>query len=391
VEAILIFGHSDTDADLRHIIPRSIWDDSLYIEANGRRVLVTPFEPHLVTDTVSDLEVMALSDFGGDELAEAGVGRAEIDLLVSGRACKHLGVTSARVPPTFPVELADHLREAGIELLADRPEFASRRRSKTAHELDGLRRALRAGELGMGAAATLLWRAVEDDGRLSANGERLTCELVRKAIHAEVSPLAPVADEIIVAHGAQSAIGHDPGSGEIAPGEPILIDFRPVDPGSKCSADITRTFVVGTPPEELVEYHEACCEALAFTLREARPGVDGRDLYDAVCDAFAARGYGTDFATMPGPEASFNHGLGHGIGLDLIEPPWLRGESWQLVAGDTLAIEPGLYRAGFGGCRIEENVYITAAGAELLTDFPTDLSPGAGAAQYDRRRASDRA
>jgi Xaa-Pro aminopeptidase len=91
---------------------------------------------------------------------------------------------------------------------------------------------------------------------------------------------------------------------------------------------------------------------------------------------------------MPRERASFNHGLGHGIGLDLIEPPWLRGESWTLVEGDTLSIEPGLYRAGFGGCRIEENVHLTAAGADLLTDFPRDLSPAAGAAHHLRRRAS---
>ncbi len=275
-----------------------------------------------------------------------------------------------------------------MTVTADRAEFDRRRRAKTAHELAGIERALRAGELGMGAAADLLARASHNDGRLTVDGAPLTCERVRAAIHAEVTPLAPIADEIIVTHGAQSAIGHEPGHGEILPGEAVLIDYRPVDPASKCSADITRTFVAGTgtPPDELAAYHDAVTEALEFTLDNLRPGVDGRDLYEAVCRRFQARGYGTDFETMPREHAAFNHGLGHGIGLDLIEPPWLRGESWALVEGDVLAIEPGVYRAGFAGCRIEENVHITAGGARLLTDFPRDLAPAAGAAEYARRR-----
>jgi Xaa-Pro aminopeptidase len=74
-------------------------------------------------------------------------------------------------------------------------------------------------------------------------------------------------------------------------------------------------------------------------------------------------------------ENGFFHSLGHGVGLEVHEQPWLGRDPSELVAGDVVAIEPGLYRTGFGGCRLEDLVHVTEDGAELLTDFPYDLQP----------------
>src|SRR4029079_9639748 len=103
--------------------------------------------------------------------------------------------------------------------------------------LEGSRRARRAGERGRGAAADLLARTTQREGRLILDDEPLTSERIRAAIHAEVTPRAPTADVIIVTRGAQSASGHEPGHGEILAREAVLIDYRPVDPVSKTSAD----------------------------------------------------------------------------------------------------------------------------------------------------------
>ena len=75
-------------------------------------------------------------------------------------------------------------------------------------------------------------------------------------------------------------------------------------------------------------------------------------------------------------EEGFFHGLGHGVGLEVHEEPGLGiASTGELVAGDVITLEPGLYRPGYGGCRLEDLVLVTDDGAENLTDFPYDLAP----------------
>jgi Xaa-Pro aminopeptidase len=74
-------------------------------------------------------------------------------------------------------------------------------------------------------------------------------------------------------------------------------------------------------------------------------------------------------------EDGFFHGLGHGVGLEVHEQPWLGRYPGELVEGDVITLEPGLYRHGYGGCRLEDLVRVSADGAERLTDFPYDLTP----------------
>jgi Xaa-Pro aminopeptidase len=75
-------------------------------------------------------------------------------------------------------------------------------------------------------------------------------------------------------------------------------------------------------------------------------------------------------------ESGFIHGLGHGVGLEVHEAPSLgRGGGSELIPGDVITLEPGLYRSGYGGCRLEDLVVVTEDGRENLTDFPYDLTP----------------
>ena len=81
-------------------------------------------------------------------------------------------------------------------------------------------------------------------------------------------------------------------------------------------------------------------------------------------------------STLPGADIrGFYHALGHGVGLEVHEAPALGRAPDVLVAGDVITMEPGCYRLGFGGCRLEDLVLVTEDGAEVLTDFPYDLEP----------------
>jgi Xaa-Pro aminopeptidase len=324
------------------------------------------------------VDVHPFEEYGHDELLAGGVERSQAALEVFSRACRSLGLVHAAVPAGFPIELADRLRSDGIGLAVDRGLFEARRRVKSPAELAGIRRAQTAAEAGMRAAVELLRDAEPNGEGLVSGGEPLTCERVKAAIRRAVDRAgANPGETLIVSHGAQTASGHDAGSGPIRAGEPVVIDLWPQDFESACFADMTRTFVVGEVPAELGRYHQLTRESLARALAAIRPGAAGRDIHRISCEPYEEAGLPTQLSKQPGQvlEEGFYHALGHGVGLEVHEPPALGRAPDELLAGDVVTLEPGCYRPGFGGCRLEDLVLVTEDGAEVLTDFPYDLEP----------------
>ena len=96
-----------------------------------------------------------------------------------------------------------------------------------------------------------------------------------------------------------------------------------------------------------------------------------------VCELFAGHGHKTPLHKTPGEVLAdgFFHSLGHGVGLEVHEAPSLGRNGEALVPGDVITLEPGLYRSGYGGVRLEDLVLVTEDGYENLTKFPYDLEP----------------
>jgi Xaa-Pro aminopeptidase len=375
---VLIHGDTVRHSTMRHEIPLVVPDPFLYAEVGGQRhVVVSSLERSRIEALGDNLRVHAFEEFGYDDLVSSGADRGDAVLQVMVRAAGSFGLEATVVPGEFPLELADHLRAAGITLEVDRDLFETRRRVKSEAELAGIRRAQASAEAGMRAAVEVLRRAEPGGPGLVADGDVLTCELVKDAIRAAVARGGASADTLIVAHGAQSASGHDMGSGPIQPGEPVVIDLWPNDLESACFADMTRTFVVGEVPAELRKYHQLTRDSLGRSLEAARPGVAGKELHRLSCEPYEQAGLPTQLTKAPGQvlEEGYFHSLGHGVGLEVHEAPLLGRAPDVLVAGDVITLEPGCYRPGFGGCRLEDLVLVTDDGAELLTDFPYELEP----------------
>ena len=375
---VLIYADSIRSPEMRHEVPLPVPDPFLYVERNGdRHVVVSSFEIDRVKEVAPELDTIPPEKFGLDDLYAQGLDREEIELEIVLRAVRQFGITSAAVPKTFPLEIADHLRANGVEVKADRELFISRRRVKNEAELAGIGRAQRAAEAAMEAARDVLRAAEPQNGNLVVDGEPLTCERLKLVVEKVFSEHGVFADEFIVSHGAQTAVGHDMGSGPIAPNEPICFDLFPRDRESGCYADMTRTFVVGEPSDELKEFHRLCKEALERSVAAVKPGIAGSELNKITCDVFEEHGFPTLLSKEPGEvlKDGFYHSLGHGVGLEVHEQPNLGRGPGELVAGDVIAVEPGLYRNGYGGCRLEDLVRVTEDGGETLTDFPYDLQP----------------
>jgi Xaa-Pro aminopeptidase len=373
VQSVLIYGDTERSLALRHEVPLAIVDPFLYVEAGERRAVVTnALEETRIAAAAPDLEVLLVADYGLDELIATGNPRWWVSQELCVRVVEAFGIAEAAVPPDFPLGLADRLRSAGVTIAADESLFVERRRRKSPEEMAGIRRAAGVAVAAMREAARILAAASVADGWLLEGGEPLTSESVRERIRELCARGgAPAPPDIIVRvndPGGYSA--HDPGSGPLAANVPIQVDLWPRDERSACWADMTRTFVRGEASDAvagsyalILEAHERACAAVAA-------GAVGEDVYGVACEPFEAAGHPTQRTKQPGEvlRTGFFFCLGHGVGLDVHEEPLLCvGSRGALIAGDVIAVEPGLVLPGTGGAGVEDLLLVTEDGAERLT------------------------
>ncbi len=169
--------------------------------------------------------------------------------------------------------------------------------------------------------------------------------------------------ETIVATGPVNAARphHRPTDTVIAAGHAVIIDVGALYDGYH--SDMTRTFFVGEPTPQQLELYEVVLTAQAAGVAAVEAGISTAEL-DSVCrDAITAAGYGE----------WFTHGSGHGVGLLIHEDPFInRTGDLKLQVGDVVTVEPGVYREGFGGIRVEDLVVVTDHGCRVLTASPKD-------------------
>jgi Xaa-Pro aminopeptidase len=167
----------------------------------------------------------------------------------------------------------------------------------------------------------------------------------------------------IVASGPRSALPHARTSARtVAPGEWLLLDFGAQVDGY--CADLTRTVVVGRADERQRTIHDLVRTAQGRALEHLRAGMTGREGDALARDVIAARGFGE----------AFGHSLGHGIGLEVHEAPRVAPTTEApLPAHAVVTVEPGIYLPGWGGVRLEDDVYLGPGGPERLSDGKTEL------------------
>jgi Xaa-Pro aminopeptidase len=378
VTAILLFGDTSRYPALRHEVPLEIMDPLLFVADAGRvLVMASQLEAARIARAVPDAEVVSPAELGFYELVDDGMSADEAELETAVRALRQWGIAGAVVPPDLPVAVADRLRAEGIAIDVDGPAVDERRRVKTPAELAGIRRAQRAAEAGMAAGEELIRGAERSGGRLHHGGEQLTAETVRDAVRGACAAAGAPAPPDILVTSALSGGGHDSGSGPLPADLPIHIDVWPRDEESGCWADMARTFVAGEITPEVAEVRDVVREALEAARAAARPGITGRELYDIAAEIIERGGHPTQRTTAPGETLAhgFYFSLGHGVGLEVHEPPGLGlfGRD-PLVAGDVVAVEPGVEGLdGIGGVGFEDLLLITESGSETLTDYPYDL------------------
>ena len=289
---------------------------------------------------------------------------------------RRAGLECVRADRSLPLVFVDMLRQAGISVAYDPNLGVIDRRAKDEQEIAWIREAQAVTEDAMEMACRLIARAdLADDGTLIHEGETLTAERVRATIDHWLLDRGYVNPPAIVAPGREGADCHNLGTGPLRTGQPVIVDIFPRNRETLYNGDCTRSVVHGEISETLATMHQAVCQAKAAAEAAVRAGVTGETVHRATVAAMNAAGfqYGLPPADAPADFCSLPHGTGHGLGLDVHEPPLLDMKGPELVVGDVVTIEPGLYRLDLGGVRVEDAVVVTADGCENLNRLPEGL------------------
>ena len=239
----------------------------------------------------------------------------------------------------------------GVELIPTSALVEDLRRVKDADELAAIRRAVELGD------AAFEWIKERLSPGRTEREVALDLEMRMRNEGAD-----DVSFEPIVGSGPLSAhIHHTPSDRAIERGDLVLLDFGSLHDGY-CS-DLTRTVVVGQATDEQRAIYSTVLDAQQRGIGAISAGAEGAEV-DAVA---------RDLITEAGHGEAFGHGLGHGVGLDIHEAPRLAKTSMDsLKSHDVVTVEPGIYRVGWGGIRIEDCVLVTEDGADVLGRAPKE-------------------
>jgi Xaa-Pro aminopeptidase len=369
--AILLYAASEKDANLLYATDFFAPDPFMFFRTpQGRRHMVmSDLEIDRARATSSAHRVLSWSKY--TKIAEQKTGKTPVVADVVAAVLRDFSIRSVTVPESFPVGLADTLRERKITVKVRRDPFFPERITKISTEVAEIRKSMRASEHGMRAAMEALKKSRIKDGYLIYRGRRLTSEMLKSIINTTILAKGFVPSGTIVAPGKQGCDPHDSGHGPIRAHEPIIIDIFPRSEASGYFGDITRTVVRGRASDKIRKMHKAVFDGQRLGLSMLHDSAKTKPIHQAILDLFENRGFPT--GEIEGRMQGFFHGTGHGLGLEIHEPPRIAINTLALEKGMVVTVEPGLYYADVGGMRIEDTVLVTKRGFENLTRFSKQL------------------
>lgn len=371
-DALVIISTSEIDANLYYATRFAAPDPFIFVQAGAEKIAVMSdlemdrARSQARVDTV--LSYSAYERRAREKGANAPSALDVLDLVLRERRAHHL-----LVPGNFGIEYADGLRAKGYTLTVKREPFFDARLVKNEEEVEAIAATQRATEEAVDAAISAVQAAkVESSGFLYLDGELLTAEALKKIMHVTLMERECVAQHTIVAPGLQGVDPHHGGNGPIRAHESIVIDLFPRSERSRYFADMSRTVVKGKASPKLRAMYMAVLNAQERGIELIRDGADGKIIHAEVNAVLEKDGFTTGM--VGGRMQGFFHGTGHGIGLDIHEPPRINKTGAVLRTGHVVTIEPGLYYPDAGAVRIEDLVVVTGAGCRNLTTLPKEIA-----------------
>lgn len=359
-----MYDSSARSADVLYFGGAHVPDAFIAFEDRGKKVAV-----------LSRLEIGRIRKEGRfDELLSLEVliqqvratgGKGTVAEIVAALAAERK-IASFKIASDFPAGLARSLSTLGLTLEIAEGMLFSGREFKNDAEAAAIKQGNAASSAGFRAAEKALRAArIGAGNRLMLGGRPLTSERLRFLIDTACLERGAVATDTIVAGGDQACDPHCRGSGPLRANEFIIIDIFPRMVATGYHGDMTRTYLKGRASEAQKALWTTVFEAQQDALGKHRSGRSGRKIYEEVCAFFLSRGFETKIVN--GTPQGFFHGLGHGLGLEVHEPPRVNQSGARLKKGQVITVEPGLYYPGLGGVRVEDVVRVTSGEPEMLS------------------------
>ncbi len=369
MKARLIVADTEKDANMFYAAGLFVPDPFIYFELRAKSYAVMRdlefdrAKKHATVDRVLSY------DRYQRQLKRDGVKEPRLSDVLN-RVLRDFRVHAVEVPTDFPIGLAKRLR--GIRVVVKDDPFVPEREIKTPQEVRKITDALRLAEKAMQSAINVLRMCpVRRGNYLHWRGTKLTSEHLRGVINATIAGLGGTASQTIVACGNQGCDPHEVGHGPLRAHQPIIIDIFPRDTATGYWGDITRTVVRGRASTRVKRMYTAVLQAQQLAFAMLRDEVKGNEVHGAIQKLFRENGFVT--GRRNGRMQGFFHGTGHGLGLEIHEPPRISTTSATLRTGQVVTVEPGLYYWGVGGVRLEDVAVVQARGARNLTRFPKVL------------------
>jgi Xaa-Pro aminopeptidase len=364
----IIIDSSTTNSDLLYKVGVVIPDPFIYFQINDTEGVIVKC---LEYSRVKKFAKKNIKVFSPEEIIGSSEPAQNKDVLKS--LIEKYNVNYFDVAENFPVAYADYIRGLGVTLKVVEGCFFPEREIKDELEISYIREAAKVVENCMRRAENIIRESsVNNEDFLVWNDEILTSEILHKEINLEVVKHAAVAQDTIAASGKDSSQPHNVGSGPVKAGVPIVVDIFPRMNKTGYWGDMTRTFVKGEASEVVKKAYEAVKIAKNETEKIIKSGGDPAAVHNLAVDILDKHGFKT--GNKDGEFYGFFHSLGHGVGLDIHEPPLVGARALKpFLLNSVVTVEPGVYYEEWGGVRLEDMVIIKEDGIEVMTEYPEIL------------------
>lgn len=375
-DAMLLYAASMYNADMRYATGLLTPSPFIFIKkSDGRKIIVvssTEYDRAVEEAKAKIDDILLESELVDDEKFYSSLPVRDSWLYAAeliNTALKRCGAKNVLVSPWFSYWMGELLKQKGYNIVCDASKsLFPERMIKTGEELKKIITVQRATEEAMAAAIQAIKASEVRGDELYLDNTPLTAERIKTIIFIELIQhgcFAPVGS--IVACGKLAGNPHEMGHGVLRPNLPIVIDIFSQSIEHGYWADMTRTVVKGKASKKIKTMYAAVQEAKEYAKSQIRDGASGFEIFKKVRGFFENKGF--PLKMDKDHCEGFFTALGHGLGLQIHEPPVINMAGGKIEEGNITTVEPGLYYPGIMGIRLEDIVVVKKNGCFDITEF----------------------